>query len=537
MIRISKQNHGLYHKIILVFVTLFVISLLALTLTGDNQTLNDAYFENPETLGLGHFENSPPRARFALTYAIAEQKTTILNVPLAKFSTPDLAKSGDNYVSLFAPGPSVVVVPGFLIGKALGSAQAGTFAVISVFALLNFFLIRAISIKIGSHKFAATLTALTYLLATPALVYAGVLYQHHISVFLILAGIYSLYKFRPLIALAIIWFLCGASIVIDNPNLFMMAPVGFAALGKTLYVSNDLKNPDKKVIKIKPLLGLTFITILIPVGAFLYYNYITFGNMFQLAGTLTSVESLEFSADLAKQQAQQNSQKLLEVEGANASEKDAVGFFNTRDLLNGMFIHTISPDRGTLFYTPVILLGLAGIWILYKKKESMLTLLVSVLVLNFTVYSLWGDPWGGWAFGSRYLIPGYAILAILLSAAITYYRKNLLFAVLFLTLLAFSIKTNILGAVTTNSMPPKIQVLDLESKSGLVEHYTPKRGYDYLNRNDTRSYIYNEYLSSKMTAWDYYHGLMYSSVAIVVGMAGIFFLPKIKFSKGSKNEK
>lgn len=537
MIRISKNKTGLLQTSAFIFMSILATVVMILTLTGDNQPLNDSYFENPETLGLGHFENSPPRARFALTYAIAEQKTTILSVPLAKFSTPDLAKSGDNYVSLFAPGPSVVVVPGFLIGKALGSAQTGTFAVVSLFALLNFFLIRAISIKVGADKLAATLGALTYLLATPALVYAGVLYQHHMSVFLILAGIYSLYRFRPIIALSIVWFLCGASIVIDNPNLFMMAPVGIAALAKLVQLEVNKNEPNKKVLKIKPVLFLTFVTILIPIGAFLYYNHITFGNKFQLAGTLTSVESLEFSKDLAKQQAQQNSQKLLEVEGANASEKDAVGFFNTRDLLNGMFIHTISPDRGVVFYSPVILLGLIGIIVLYKKKEPLLALLLSVLVMNFVIYSLWGDPWGGWAFGSRYLIPGYAILAVFLSAALTQYRKNVLFGFIFVTLLAFSIKTNVLGAVTTNSMPPKIQVLDLESKSGLIEHYTPKRGYDYLNRNDTRSYIYNEYLAGQMTAWDYYHNLMYASVTIACLFSGLYFLSSIKLRKKAKSEK
>ncbi len=531
--KISKNStNKMFSSLFYLIASVFVLIVLVFTLTGDNQTLDNTYFEDPRTLGLGHFENSPPRARFALTYAIVEDKTTILSTSLAKFSTPDLAKAGDNYVSLFAPGPSIVVIPGFIIGKALGSAQTGSFAVISVFAFLNFLLIRAIAIKVGANRFAALMGGLTYLLATPALVYAGVLYQHHISVFLILAGIFSLYRFKPFVALSIVWFLCGAAIVIDNPNLFMMAPVGIAALGKIIFIEG---NTEKK-IRINPILLLTFVTILIPIGAFLYYNQLTFGNKFQLAGTLTSVASLDVTKNEVKNQSQFNKQKLLEVEGENASEKDAVGFFNTRDILNGMFIHIISPDRGVIFYTPVILLGLFGIPILYKKKEHLLALLVSILVMNFIVYSMWGDPWGGWAFGSRYLIPGYAILAILLAAALSYYRKNLLFGLIYVVLLAFSIKTNVLGAVTTNSMPPKVQVLDLESKSGLVEHYTPKRGYDYLNRNDTRSYIYNEYLSSKLTAWDYYHTLMYLTVGFSVLLAGLYFVWGRNFKREQKNE-
>lgn len=527
--KIAKPKLRNLYKVGNLIIVGFVLFLLFSTLTGDNEPLNDSYFEDPKTLGFGHFENSPPRARFALTYAIAEQGTTKLSIPLAKFSTPDLAKAGNDYVSLFAPGPSIAVIPGFFVGKVLGSAQTGSFAVISIFAFLNFLLIRIISVRLGANKFAGTLGGLTYLIATPALVYAGVLYQHHLSVFLILFSIYSLFTFRTFLALAIVWLLCGTSIVIDNPNLFMMAPIGIAALGKIITVQT-LQDSSKRLV-LKPLLILSFVTILIPIGGFLYYNKLAYGNMFQLAGTLTSVESIELTSREKKAQTKVNSQRLLEVEGANASEKDAVGFFDTRDLLNGMFIHTMSPDRGVLFYTPVILLGLLGIPLVYSKKQPLLTLLVSVLVMNFVIYSMWGDPWGGWAFGSRYLIPSYAILAIFLSVALTKWRKNIIFMLLYVILLAVSVKTNVLGAVTTNSMPPKIQVLDLEAKSGLVEHYTPRRGYDYLNRNDTRSYFYNEYLSKKLSAWDYYHFLMYASVGFCVTLVLIYYLTGIRAIK------
>ena len=43
-------------------------------------------------------------------------------------------------------------------------------------------------------------------------------------------------------------------------------------------------------------------------------------------------------------------------------------FFKTRNLLNGFYIHLLSPDRGIIYYAPVILLGLLGFLFLLAKK-------------------------------------------------------------------------------------------------------------------------------------------------------------------------
>jgi len=52
---------------------------------------------------------------------------------------------------------------------------------------------------------------------------------------------------------------------------------------------------------------------------------------------------------------------------------------------------------------------------------------VAIAGTNLMIYSMWGDPWGGWAFGSRYLIPAYAAISVFLAVALEKFRRDKLF--------------------------------------------------------------------------------------------------------------
>ncbi len=514
-------------------VLVFIASLLVLTLTGNTLPLNQNYFKSVDT-SFGAFENSSPRSRFALVYAIVENKTAVLSLPLAEFATPDLATTGKNYVSLFAPGTSLIAVPGYLAGKAFGMPVLGTFVLVALFAFINSILIKLIAEKLGADKTSGYIAAFTFIVATPALSYAGVLYQHHITVFLILSSIYALLKFRPFIALTIVWFMCALSISVDYPNLFLLAPIGIYAFGKMAFIQSA---GEKKTLVIKPLYLVTFLSMVLPLVMFLTYNQEAFGNKFQLAGTLKRVTGIKNEVDLKKEAEELNKQKLsLKLTEQNEKaemekKKDAVGFFNTRDILNGLYIHLVSADRGTLRYAPILFLGLFALPFLYKKRGGMLALILSVILVNLILYSMWGDPWGGWSFGSRYMVPSFALLAVLLGVALTRFGKNTVFIIVFAATLAYSTHVNILGAVSTSNIPPKVEVLALESVTGRVERYTEKRGYDYLSRDVSRSFIFNQYLKGKIRAWDYYHMLMYTYMAFGGLMVASYYL----FNKDSKD--
>jgi hypothetical protein len=141
----------------------------------------------------GVFELSPERGRFSLLYSLMEDRSFSYSVDIARFATPDLGQINGKYVSLFAPALSFIVAPGYMLGKYLNASQIGAFTVISLFALLNSWIIYLISFKFTKNKYASMLGSLVFLFATPAFAYSVNLYQHHVSTFILLLAIYLLF--------------------------------------------------------------------------------------------------------------------------------------------------------------------------------------------------------------------------------------------------------------------------------------------------------------------------------------------------------
>lgn len=485
------------------FTTLFITfcaSILALSLRGiqgnpTSETINQPYWKDD-----GPLELSPDRGKYALTYSIVEDKSFSFSLPVARFATPDLGYINGKYVSLFAPGVSFLAIPGYLLGKSLGLAQVGTFAIIAFFALLNVILLRAIAIRLEATHLAATIASLLFIFATPAFTYAVTLYQHHISTFLILLSIYTLIRWRTLWSLLLIWFLCAASIPIDYTNLFLMFPIGLFALGRLVIFK---KEEGKLNISIKLVGFVTFIAAALPLSFFLWFNQMSYGDPLQLSGTVPSVKAIDAQGNPTAPAlaGTENIQKFVQPE---QQEKSAVRFFKTRNLLAGLGIHFTSPDRGILVYTPVVLFGVLGMFLLYKRNQQILSLLLGIIGANVFLYSMWGDPYGGWAFASRYLIPSYAILSIFTAVALTNWRKSSLFLLLFFIVLSYSITVNTLGAITSNRNPPKVEAIPLSQLTGVQEKYTYERNFDFLKANRSKSFVFQTYASKYLTAWQYY---------------------------------
>lgn len=492
-----KQINKLFKPILFFLFFLFTAFVLALSLRGihgnpTTETLNSPAFKDE-----GPLELSPERGRFALTYSLAENKSFKFSLPVAKFVTPDLGYKDGYFVSLFAPGVSFLTIPGYLVGKFFGVSQVGTFAVVALFSALNVLLIVSISRQLGAYSLAASAAGLIFLFATPAYAYAVTLYQHHITVFLLLASLYFLIKWQKnLLSLVFVWFFIGLSISVDYPNFIMFLPLGLYSLLRFF----DINKTEQYVkLKFKSLGMLTFIGLVIPLGVFLWTNKQSYGNPFQLAGTVRTVKEIDESGNLTFSPASQK-----EPGDPGYTEKTATGFFHSRNTIQGLSIHLFGKERGVLVYTPVMFLSVLGIIYLYKRKGKVVALLLSVVGANILLYSMWDDPWGGWAFGSRYLIPSYAILAIFLARALTELKRKFGFLLLFLLLSYYSISVNTLGALTTNKVPPRGEAIALEALSGKKENYTYFRNWDYLNNGGTKSFVYNIYANKYVTPFGFY---------------------------------
>ncbi len=501
---------------------IFCALMLALSLRGikgnpTSESMNDSRWKDE-----GPIELSPERGRFALTMSIVEDKSFHYSLPIARFTLPDLGYSNGNYVSLFAPLLSFVIIPGYLIGKTAGLSQVGTFAMVSIFALLNAFLIRSIAIELKAHRIAAMIGAFTYLFATPGFTYAVSLYQHHLSTFLILLSIFVLLKYKNIISLPVVWFLFALSIPLDYPNVFLMLPIAIYALGRIIYTTEIEKHIT---LNIKPLYILTLVTMIFPLLFFFWFNNVSYGNPLQLSGTVSSVKII----DLGGKPIITNTNEIIvgkKQQNLDQNKKNAIEFFNPRNLLNGFYIQFVSPDRGIMSYTPVILFGIFGWFVMYKKKQKFAVLFAAIIGTDVLLYSMWYDPWGGWAFGSRYLIPSYALLSIMIAILLTKFRKDSILSPVFTIVLTYSLIINSLGAITSNRNPPQVEVLNLEKLSGKVQKYTYERNWDYLTSNNSKAFVWQAYAKYYVSAVQYYYlinGLLF--------MMGSALVLKLRFSK------
>lgn len=491
------------------FTTILIAVIFSLAIRGMNGNPTIEELDSSKWVSSGPFESSNDRGRFALTYSFLEDGSLQFSLPVARFASPDLAvTSQGQYVSLFAPGVSFIVMPGYLLGKHFGISQVGAFSVITLFALLNGFLIYLILVELRVKRLASFISAVTFLFATPAFTYAVSLSQHHISTFFLLLGIYALMRWKNWKGTLLVWFLCALSVVVDNPNFFLMLPIGIYGLRNIFSVETI---SEKIAISVKPFYLLTFAAMIPPMAFFGWYNLNAHGNSFQLAGTLQRV--LSVSQEYEENTRDANEQILLEAESQSKDkgrEKTAVNFFKTRNLYGGFYTHFISPDRGVLYFTPVVLFGILGLFILYRRSLLGASLFIAILGSNILLYSMWGDPWGGWAFGSRYLIPSYAILCIGVGFVLNEYSKRLIILTLFFLVFSYSVAINTVGALGTSLIPPKAEVLALEEITGNVEKYTYERSFDYLKTNGSKSYVFQTYLNNFFTAEQYYY--------VIVGM-------------------
>lgn len=506
-----------------------VISLLILFLSvrglpgnPDPIQLNDLKWKNE-----GPLELSPERGRYALLYSIVEDQSATFSLGLARFTAPDVAYSNGNYVSLFAPGLSFISVPGYLIGKYLGSSQVGAFMTVSLFALFNLALIYLISVRLGANKIAATLGGMVFLFATPSYAYAVNLYQHHITTFLILLSVYLLIRSTSLLSLSLVMFLFAFAVPLDYPNLVFMTPIAIYAAFNFFKVLKE-----KEMIIIKPIY-IKMISVLgmsLPIAFFLWFNTLSYGSPFNMLGS-SNLEVVETIDEKGKPHFKGSENQATAVTSVEEKPTSGISFFQTRNLLNGFYIHFFSPERGIVYFTPVILMGFIGLFIAYRRKLIISQVLLGVMGLNILLYSMWGDPWGGWAFGSRYLIPTYAVLSVFLSLALCRFRKKSLFLLPFTILLSYSIFVNTLGAITSSRIPTKPEVLALEQLSGREEKYTYERSYDVLMAGISKSYVFQIYAKEYLTAAQYFTLLLVILLSMTLPLVVV-----LRLIKGEKND-
>lgn len=482
---------------ILLLLTVFVVVVLALTIRGvsGNPTPAEILTDLDSSEGKP-FELSPERGRYALTQSVVENRSLSFSREIAEYVVPDLGYWDGKFVSLFAPGVSFIAVPFYLFGRAFGSAQLGAFSLSGVFALFNVLLISVIVKRLTKNRFAGVAAGLTFLFATVAWPYAVTLYQHHVTTFLLLLSFYIL-TFKTNFATAfLVSFIFGISIFVGYPNAIFFVPILILMLAKHIS-TKEAGSKLSVAIKLSVLLGAVGLVIsLVPI---FLYNYHVFGEPFQLRGAVQRIKEIGIDFDTNK--------VIVPVSVAPANP---FSYFKPERLPNGLDVLLTSKDRGLIWFSPVILLGLLGIYPLYKRNREIAYTLLGGILAILLLYGMWGDPWGGWSFGPRYLIPAMAMTAILLGVAISVYGRKVWFSLPYMAALIYSLGISLAGALTTNRIPPSVEV-------DIARYPLPTflHNFNLINQGKSGSFVYNTYLDN-IVALDVFTFLIFGTVLAVI---------------------
>ena len=91
-------------------------------------------------------------------------------------------------------------------------------------------------------------------------------------------------------------------------------------------------------------------------------------------------------------------------------------YFTKSHILDGLF----SYRKGWLIYTPIMIIAIAGIPLLFKKMKEFSVAITLFLLINVYIIFSWWSWWYGGGFGARPLIESYVFLSIPLSVFLNF---------------------------------------------------------------------------------------------------------------------
>ncbi len=503
--------------LIIIFIAILGSMLYAGTLRGISGNPKGSMIKNNLDQATKPFELSPERGRFLLTMSLAEDKSFALNNELANAAYPDVGYYKGRYYIYFAPGISLLALPFYEIGKMFNISQVASFASIAFFAILNLIVIFLIAKNIFKLSSSLSLTcALIFGFASTSWSYAITLYQHHVTTFFILSSFYAIWKYRQNKAFGWLWafytwLAFGLAISIDYPNAVFFIPNILYLLISSLQISKKGVN----MINVKFRLAVIFTSVIFLFIVLLngYYNYVNFGSPLRVSGSLTGAKTIQEHNLLNTSQGQKEIQQIQQT-------KEPLTFFHEETIPRSFSIMLFSRDRGLFLYSPIFMLGILGLYLLRKQINLEWGILIATALCILFLYSSWDDPWGGWAYGPRYLIPSMSILSLFIGLWLQNSKHNIIAGLITFILFAYSCAIALLGALTTNQVPPKVEADYLHMK------YNFLLNLGYLKDSRSGSFFFNQFASAHMSLIQYF--LIIYSVLMLIVFILLFIVPRFE---------
>jgi hypothetical protein len=120
-------------------------------------------------------------------------------------------------------------------------------------------------------------------------------------------------------------------------------------------------------------------------------------------------------------------------------------------LAEGLAGVLISPSRGLLIYSPVLLAGFIGLYLVCRRGTALRSpvyLVAAVFLATQLVFFGWWDAWwGGWSYGPRLLTEAAAVLVVLSAPAVERLQLSRMARSAFVILLLYSASVQAIGAL------------------------------------------------------------------------------------------
>lgn len=463
-----------------------VLGVYALTLKGQWIDSNQIQKLNELAKTSQAFESSHERSPFATTLALVSGHTVVLTKEQGGFGAPDAGFLNGKYYSFFPPGVSLMILPLYVLGQAFGAGQLFAYMTIPIIMVVCLLLVFVICKRVFNLPARAALSAaITFGFGTTAWSYTITIYQHIPATTLLLLLFYGTYEYGKDVKRFFWWpavfvLLYGIGMFIDYPNAVLFLPLGFYLLsvGVRTFVSNS-----KQWLGIRPSLYISFLVIPVVIVGFFAYHQAAFGSWRILHNRLPRYTSngVEGGADKSTSIA--------------AQKADVSSVFSLSKVPYGVGTFVFSLDRGVFVFSPVLILGILGLLFYSGDRRKEYRTLIAIIVVNVLLYASTGDPWGGWSYGSRYLIPTMGILSIFTGLWVSKggWRRQI-----FYSLFVASAGIALLGALTSNLIPPKPEAFGIGLQSNILLNW------NLLRANTTGGFVYNTFLAKIISLKIYY---------------------------------
>lgn len=307
----------------------------------------------------------------ALTTAIVEYKTT--NIDASANLTGDRTYYNGHYYSSKAPGLSLLILPSYFITYQFKDILKDNYYPIqqiistmisSVITALSVVIIYLICKRNNTEKRKTIIITTACGLGTLILTHGTFLSKHAVSATLLLIGYYLINSKNN-----------------KKNNITAGILAGFAGITEYSVIIIALCLIVYASYKNKKIAIYLIIGSLIGIAPALIYHYISFGNPFTVALNYPDAEIWKYDP--------------VEV----SSNYGFRGFLPNIIIMIRLLAY---PEKGLLFYSPILILSLISLMRLIKEKNENAIFILSTILLYLAVFSQYEEWGGGYSFSSRF---------------------------------------------------------------------------------------------------------------------------------------